>query len=126
MRQPLNHIKQEAKLHKNKGRLNRERRVKQNKQIAKWYRKVYHEERREGQRQQRMIKEGAKERQEYHKLAQNKQLEAEIQDRQLIQIKVQEGLDEQIVHSITNNHEHIGQGRQDEHKVNIQSQSRIN
>jgi len=73
-----------------------------------------------------MIKEGAKERQEYHKLAQNKQLEAEIQDRQLIQIKVQEGLDEQIVHSITNNHEHIGQGRQDEHKVNIQSQSRIN
>jgi len=73
-----------------------------------------------------MINEGAKERQEYHQLAQNKQLEAEIQDRQLIQVKVQEGLDEQIVHSITNNHEHISQGYQDEHKVSIQSQGRVN
>jgi hypothetical protein len=62
-----------------------------------------------------MIEEGAKERQEYHKLAQYKQLEAKIQDRQLIQVKVQEGLNEQIVHSITNDHEHISQGHQDEH-----------
>jgi len=71
-----------------------------------------------------MIKEGAKERQEYHQLAQYKQLEAKIQDRQLIQVKIQEGLDEQIVHSITNNHKHISQRHQDEHKVSIQSQER--
>jgi len=89
LREALHTIIEEAKFNEEKGRLTTKRRVQQDEEIGKWD-GCHNEE--DGQRRQRdgqqhIVKVGAEQRQENHKLAENEQLECQIEYRQLVRIE---------------------------------------
>lgn len=111
LREALHTIIQEAKFNKYKCRLTTEAAVQQNKQIGEWNGCHNKEDgqRRQRNSQQHIIEVGTEQRQENHKLAKNKQLECEVQDRQLVRIEEHEGLNQQVVCSITKTHRRVDQ-----------------